>query len=172
MSYRVPEEIETERLLLRQFREEDWTDLHHYYSSEDATRYTTGRAFSEGETWRTLCGMIGHWQLRRYGPYALEEKSSGTVIGVAGFWYPNDWPSPEIKWALAPAYWGKGFASEAARAVQKAGVEYLPDLSLISFICKDNEASIRLAIAVGATFEEEVPFRGGTWHVYRHPTKS
>ncbi len=172
MSFKVPEEIETERLLLRQFKEEDWTDLHHYYSSEDATRYTTGRAFSEGETWRTLSGMIGHWQLRGYGPYALEEKSSGTVIGVAGFWYPNDWPSPEIKWALAPAYWGKGFASEAARAVQKVGLEYLPDLSLISFICKDNEASIRLAIAVGATFEKEMPFRGGIWHVYRHPAKS
>ena len=44
----VPEEIETERLSLRQFRDEDWRDLHQCYSDENATKYTVGRCFTEG----------------------------------------------------------------------------------------------------------------------------
>lgn len=169
MKYRVPESLYTERLILRQFAEDDWHDLHDYFSDPAATRYTFGRALSEGETWRALCSMIGHWELRRYGPYAIEEKASDRVIGICGFWFPNDWPEPEIKWALAPAYWGKGYAKEAALAVQKAGREYMPDTPLISFIDSANQASIRLAQSLGARLEKETEFRGGTWHVYRHP---
>jgi RimJ/RimL family protein N-acetyltransferase len=167
----VPTELESERLLLRQFREEDWSDLHAYYSSVEATRYTVGRAFSEGETWRTMSAMIGHWQLRGFGPYAVQEKTSGTVLGTVGFWYPGDWPSPEIKWALAPTYWGRGFASEAARVVQATAHRYLPKLSLISLIHPDNAPSIQLALAVGASFDGNIEFRGGQWPVYRHPRR-
>lgn len=170
MTFYIPETLETERLTLRQFRESDWRDLHRYYSSELSTRFTVGRAFTEGETWRTLCSMVGHWQIRGYGPYALEDKASGQVLGTAGLWYPNDWPEPEIKWALAPEFWGKGYASEAARAVQVIGRECMPDINLISFIHSENRASIQLAKAIGATFEKEIHFRGGLWHVYRHPS--
>ena len=172
MKFLVPEHIETERLMLRQFREDDWKGLHHYYSSADATKFTVGRELTEGDTWRTMCSMVGHWQIRGYGSYALEEKSSGTVLGTVGFWYPNDWPSPEIKWALAPSHWGKGYASEAARAVQNIGHSHIPDISLISLINADNIASIRLALAIGATFEKEVLFRGENWHIYRHPSET
>lgn len=169
MAFTVPETIETPRLILRQFREEDWRDLHAYYASEQATQFTVGRALSEGESWRMMCSMIGHWQLRGYGPYAVEEKASGRVIGTVGFWYPNDWPEPEIKWALAPIYWGQGFASEAARAVQQVGLRYLPGTRLISFIHSQNTASLQLAEALGATREQEVSFRGAQWVIYRHP---
>lgn len=169
MKYQVPAEIETERLLLRQFKEDDWRGLHLYYSDPEATKFTTGRAFTEGETWRIMCSMLGHWQLRGYGPYAVVEKSSQEVIGAAGFWYPNDWPSPEIKWALAKPYWGQGYASEAARSIQAVAHEFMPDIHLIGFIHSENAASITLAKAVGAVFEEERMFRGGVWHIYRHP---
>lgn len=165
----VPEALETTRLLLRQFRESDWPDLHEYYSDQNATRYTFGRPLTEGDTWRIMCGMIGHWQVRGYGPYAVEEKTSNKVLGTVGFWYPNDWPEPEIKWALARVHWGQGFASEAARAVQVAGRKYLPDIVLISLIHPHNRASIRLARAIGAEFERETTYEGGTWSIYRHP---
>ncbi|MEM8805855.1 MAG: GNAT family N-acetyltransferase [Cyanobacteria bacterium P01_G01_bin.38] len=171
MDFRVPEKLETQRLMLRQFQEADWPDLHEYYSDAVATTYTVGREFSEGETWRTLCSMVGHWYVRGYGPYAVEEKATGKVLGPVGFWYPNDWPSPEIKWALASQHWGKGFASEAARAVQQAGREFMPDISLISFINAENQPSINLALAIGAKLEKTIPFRGGNWHIYRHPSE-
>ena len=172
MKYQVPEQLDTRRLLLRQFQDSDWRDLHAYYADPTAMRYTLGRTLTEGETWRTMCGMLGHWQLRGYGPYAAVEKKSNTVVGPIGFWYPQEWPSPEIKWGLAPAYRGQGLASEAARAVQAAGLQFLPDIRLISLIHPDNQASIRLALAVGASREGTVTFRGEAWSIYRHPVPS
>jgi RimJ/RimL family protein N-acetyltransferase len=169
MKFLVPEKLETDRLILRQFRENDWPDLHEYYSDENATRFTFGRQLTEGDTWRIMCGMIGHWQIRGYGPYAVEEKVGRKVLGTVGFWYPSDWPEPEIKWALARHHWGKGFASEAARAVQAAGKKHLPEISLISLIHPDNLASIRLACSIGAEFEKEFLYEGSAWNIYRHP---
>jgi RimJ/RimL family protein N-acetyltransferase len=168
MNYLTPEFLETDRLFLRTFREPDWKDLHKYYSDEQCTKYTIGRKLTEGESWRTMAAMIGHWQLRGYGSYALEEKISHRVLGVAGLDYPNDWPEPEIKWGLIREFWGKGYASEAVRAVKKMWGEYLPELSLISLIHPDNTNSINLAKAVGAYFEKEYEFRGDTWSIYRH----
>jgi len=170
MKYVVPDYLETERLLLRQFRNEDWTDLHAYYSDEVATEYTQGRALSEGETWRTMCTMIGHWQVRGYGPYAVEEKKSGNVIGTVGFWYPNDWPEPEIKWALSRKHWGKGFAKEAASVVHKAGRQYIPDVHLISLIHKNNKPSIGVALSIGAKLESTIEYEGEPHGIYRHET--
>lgn len=165
----VPLELETNRLILRQFREDDWMDLHQYFVDEVATKFTVGRAFSVGETWRTLSSMVGHWQIRGYGPYAVQDKSSGKVLGTVGFWYPNDFPGPEIKWSLARQFWGRGLASEAARKVQQVGLEYLPDIALSSLIHPDNQPSIQLALALGACYEREVELRQQMLHLYRHP---
>lgn len=169
--FAVPERLETDRLVLRMFVGNDWRALHEHYSDVDCTRFTFRRALTEAGTWRAMASMAGHWQLRGYGPYAVEEKSTQTVLGAVGLWYPIEWPEPEIKWALARRHQGKGFASEAVRAVQRMARECLPDLSLISLIDRENAASIRLALAVGATFEREMAFAGGLFHIYRHPAR-
>jgi RimJ/RimL family protein N-acetyltransferase len=116
--------------------------------------------------------MVGHWTIRGYGPYAVVEASTGTVIGAAGLWYPNDWPEPEIKWALSRRFWGKGYASEAVRAIQVPAFRHLGGKAPISLINAENEASIRLAAAVGAQYEKTVEFRGSPWHIYRHPSEA
>lgn len=171
MDFLVPEILETKRLNLRQFIDEDWESMHAYYSDAEAIKFTFGHSLTQAESWRALASMIGHWHLRGYGPYALEIKSNKKVIGTAGFWFPNDWPELEIKWALSRQYWGMGYASEAARAVQKAAQKCFPHKPLISFIHSQNAASINLALAVNAVLEKHVDFRGGKWHIYRHPTK-
>ena len=172
MEYSMPDSIATERTLLRHFQESDLEDIHEYYGDEQATRYTTGKAFNLAESWRALVLMIGHWQVRGFGPYAMQRQVDGKVLGLCGLWHPNDWPEPEIKWALSREFWGQGYGSEAARAVQKAAAEHLPGLSLISFIQQENKASIRLAEAVDARLEKTLPFRGGTWCVMRYPKLS
>jgi RimJ/RimL family protein N-acetyltransferase len=97
------------------------------------------------------------------------DKDDGTVLGVAGLWYPNDWPEPEIKWALVPTARGRGYASEAARAVRSMAREHLPGVRLISLIAQGNEASVRVAEAAGAHLEREIDFRGSRAAIYRHP---
>lgn len=168
MNYLIPERLETQRLILRTFKEDDWVDLHRLYSDRECVKYTIRRTLTEGESWRTMAGLIGHWQLRGYGPYAVEEKSTGKVVGPVGLWYPNDWPEPEIKWALSRSYWGQGYASEAARAVKKMANQYIPDISLISLIFSENERSKKVAIKIGAKFEREIEFRGCVAQIFRH----
>lgn len=168
MKYYIPESIETERLLLRIPQEKDWTELLAYYSDEECMRFTAGRAQTEGETWRKVVMMRGHWEFKKYGPYVLELKSSKEVIGVAGMWYPNEWPEPEIKWGISPNYQKKGFAREAAEAVRIKAAEYLPDIKLISLIDKENVASISLANSLGCVYERDFELRGISCSVYRH----
>ena len=165
----VPRRIETLRLVLREFVHEDWSALHEHYSDPECTKFTFRRALSEGESWRAMASMVGHWHLRGYGPYAIEKKDTGVVLGAAGLWYPNDWPEPEIKWALNRKHWGMGFASEAVRGVQAMALLHAPNLQPISFIHIENAPSIKLATAVGANLEKVVEFRGGEWCIYRHP---
>jgi len=168
-AYLIPEQLETERLILRMFCEGDWRSMHAHYSHAAATRYTLGRSLTEGESWRLTATLAGHWLLRGYGPYALEEKATGAMLGTVGLWHPCDFPEREIKWAIHPQAWGRGLASEAARAVQKMARTAFPACPPISFIHRDNAASIGVAKAVGAYFEDEVDFRGGRFRIYRHP---
>jgi RimJ/RimL family protein N-acetyltransferase len=166
---RIPLALESSRLLLRMPLESDWRALHEYYGDADSVRYTVGTALTEAQTWRTLAGVVGHWAWRGYGPYTLIDKNEGGVLGIAGLWYPNDWPEPEIKWALLPVARGCGFASEAARAVRVMAREHLPRVRLISLIAAGNEASVRVAQAAGAWLEREIDFRGSRAAIYRHP---
>jgi RimJ/RimL family protein N-acetyltransferase len=168
MSFLVPEQLETERLLLRQCLESDCDVLYQYYSDEIITKYTSGKALTRAETWRSIACMIGHWQIQGYGPYALEDKESGQVIGISGFWYPGGWPEPEIKWGLLRPYWGQGYASEAARSILTVADEFLPDIRFISLIHYENQASIKLALALGAVFEKEIDFWWSRFRIYRH----
>jgi len=164
----IPERLETRRLILRPFRNDDWHDLHELYSDEECTRYTIQRTLTKGETWRTMACLIGHWHIFGYGPYAVVEKTTGNVIGPVGLWYPADWPEPEIKWALTRSFWGNGYAFEAACAVKKMVIDHRPVTSLISLIFADNKPSKKLAFALGAKFEKEIDFRGLKADIFRH----
>lgn len=168
MNYLIPDTLETQRLILRMFRESDWTSLHKYYSNENCTKFTYGRVFNESESWRMLNALAGHWIIRGYGSYALESKSNNEVIGFAGLDFPIDWPEPEIQWGLIHEHWGKGYASEAVREIKKITSQCIPDLSLISLIHPENHNSINLAIAVGAVYEKDYELRGTMCHIYRH----
>lgn len=169
MSHLIPDAIETPRLCLEVPREDDWLPLHEYYADAECARFTFQTALPEEETRRVVGSLVRHWERKGYGPYVLREKRSGSTVGLVGLWFPSEWPETEIKWAIIRKFWGTGYASEAARAVQSMTADHLPDLHPISLIHCDNERSIALAKAVGATLEKKIDFRGGVYHVYRHP---
>jgi RimJ/RimL family protein N-acetyltransferase len=175
----IPLAIATPRLRLRFPAERDAAPLQAYFGDEASVRFTTGRAFTAAETWRSVAGVAGHWALRGYGPYVIEQRienggvagdAMAPVLGLCGLWYPGDWPEPEIKWALVPAARSQGIAREAARAVLAMARVHRPDLTPISLIRAANAQSIALAQALGATFDRTLPFRGDDAHVYRHAT--
>src|SRR2546428_12320377 len=109
--------LETERLILRPWKPEDFEPYARFSADEESMRYLgrDGRPTDAAETWRTICLFIGHWYLRGYTFWAVEEKASGEFVGRGGPWKPEGWPDLEIGWAVDRSRWGRGYAAEAAR---------------------------------------------------------
>ena len=102
--------IETERLILRPIDpERDFEGWAKSMASEDTVRYLDGRVLDRAMAWRHMAAIIGHWQIRGYGFFSVEEKSTGDWVGRVGPWYPEGWPEPEVGWTISPDYWGNGF---------------------------------------------------------------
>ena len=112
---------------------------------------------------------LGQWALRGYGIFALERRSDGRFIGIAGVLQPADWPEPELSYSLAQHAWGSGLAMEAAAAARDWGFAQHGFARLASFILPDNTRSQRVAQKLGAVREGMVPLRGlqAEWWVHR-----
>ena len=110
--------------------------------------------------------FAGHWQLRGFGLWAVEERASGSLVGRVGLHFPEGWPERELAWALARPYWGRGFALEAARAALGHAFDSLAWNRVISLIDPDNHRSIRLAERLGERLEGEVTLRDYRLLVY------
>jgi RimJ/RimL family protein N-acetyltransferase len=149
--------VGTERLLLRPFQEDD-LDLYARMVGDAAVmRFIgDGHTHDREEAWKGIAQMLGHWQLRGYGLWALEERESGQLVGRAGLYNPEGWPGLEVGWLLARSYWGRGYATEAGRASLDYVWRELGADRVISLIYPENTASIRVAERLGETFERTI----------------
>jgi len=153
-------QLETERLLLRQWRLDDFDTYEKMCADEEIMRYIGGKAFSRIEAWRHMAYLVGHWELLGYGHFAVEEKASGRFIGRIGFLNPGGWPGFEIGWTLAREAWGKGFAIEGARRALDFAFKELDKPHVISLIHPENKASIRVAERLGEKVEGKIEVLG------------
>jgi len=161
------EVLETERLVLRPFREEDLDAYATMCADPEVMRYLLiGRTFSRAESWEHMATILGHWQLRGYGLWAVEHRQSGNLVGRIGFINPEGWPGFELAWTLARPYWGNGYATEGARAALTYGFEELNRTDIISLINPANGPSIRLAERIGESLQDSIEFRGKQVLVY------
>jgi RimJ/RimL family protein N-acetyltransferase len=143
-------QLETERLLLRMWREDqDFEPYARMCEDEEIMRYIGGKPLSRLEAWRHFAYLLGHWHLRGYGHWAVEEKATGKFIGRLGFLNPAGWPGFEIGWTLGKESWGKGYASEGASRALQYAFNDLDQPHVISLIHPDNLASIRVAERLG-----------------------
>src|SRR6266536_2754840 len=111
--------IETERLILRQWRASDVTANTMMLGDPLSARFITADRKPVTEPmagWRNAAIMAGHWVLHGFGMFVVEEKASGTFVGRVGPFYPPVWPGFEVGWGVAREFRGKGYAVEAARA--------------------------------------------------------
>jgi RimJ/RimL family protein N-acetyltransferase len=90
----------------------------------------------------------------------------GAFVGRVGLHYPEGWPEPEIGWAIARTYWGRGYAFEAATAALRTAFERLGWSRAISLIAPLNLRSIRLAERLGERFERNIVVRGHELSLY------
>ncbi|MGE0046703.1 MAG: GNAT family N-acetyltransferase [Hyphomonadaceae bacterium] len=145
--------LETERLVLRGWRGEDFDPFAAMMAEPEVALFLTAdqRPMDRVSAWRAMAVFAGHWILRGAGMFVVEEKASGDFVGRVGPWQPEGWPGFELGWGLARRFWGKGYASEAARAAGDWAFANFDLDAVISLIHIDNHASQRVAQRLGET---------------------
>lgn len=140
--------LEAGRVMLRQWCADDYPAYRDYYADPETAQYVGGVKDAQA-AWRHLASVIGHWQLRGFGVWAVEEKRSRRFVGCAGFWMPQEWPELEMPfWFLADAY-PDGLAAEALRTVLDHGLERFADVDFATYIPVGAAAANGLAASIG-----------------------
>jgi len=146
--------ITTDRLRLRGWAESDLDAFARLNANAEFIAYLGGGVpISRAESWRVMAMAIGHWVLRGYGLWVVEDKLSGEFIGRVGLLKMDDWPALEVGWGIHPEHFGKGYATEAAKASADWAFNNLDCDSLISIIDPRNTASKAVAKRIGSRFD-------------------
>jgi RimJ/RimL family protein N-acetyltransferase len=162
-------EIETERLRLRALRADDFEAYAEIMADPEVTRFLAdGRPLSRVDAWRQLAMILGHWELKGFGLWAVEEKGSGRLLGRIGCFEPEGWPAFEIAYTLGQHAWGRGYASEGAAAALDWSRTVLGQRDVCSVIKTGNVRSERVATKLGARLVETVPFYESTAGIWRY----
>lgn len=145
-------QIETERLLLREWRDSDLEPLAALSADPDVMRHFPA-PLSRDESAALIGRCRAHFAEHGFGLWALERKDSGAFIGFAGLGHmdfeAHFTPAIEIGWRLAKQQWGQGLASEAARAVLRQGFEELALQEILAYTALSNLQSQRVMRAIG-----------------------
>jgi RimJ/RimL family protein N-acetyltransferase len=160
--------LETARLRLRGLRGSDFEDYAALYADPEVTRFigNDGETWDRGRAWRHLAFAVGHWQLQGAGVWAVEERASAELVGVIGFWEPATWPGFELSGHIARRFWGRGFASEGARAAMAYAFNVLRRQRLISLVDPANHASIRVVERIGERLQGRIDHFGRQMLLY------
>jgi RimJ/RimL family protein N-acetyltransferase len=146
---------------LRAFGERDAKPLYEIMEERDVLRYFPSPLPPPFErVQRLVQEQLEHWQKHGYGWWALEQlQRPGTFIGWAGLQYLPETDETEVGYLLGSAYWGRGLATEAARASVRYGFEELGLRQIVGIVHPDNAASQRVLEKAGlARVERAVYF--------------
>ena len=154
-SLRAAEELESKRLRFRQVRDADFATSEQWCSRMEIMRYLGGKTFDRIQAFRHFAYLRGHWDFLGYGYYAVEEKTTGALVGRCGYTNQPGWPGFELGWTIIPEYQGRGYATEAARMLLPYAFDALDQSRVISLIHPDNAPSRRVAEKLGQRIEGE-----------------
>lgn len=134
----------TPRLVLRPWRAEDLEPFARLNSDERATRYLLHR-LTHAQSDALVARIEAHFEREGFGLWAVEVPGVAPFVGAVGLLVPSFTaaftPCVEVGWRLAPDYWGRGFASEAARAALNFGFDTAGLDEIVSFTVPANERS-------------------------------
>jgi RimJ/RimL family protein N-acetyltransferase len=144
--------IETQRLILREWRDAD-RELFAQMNSDPAVMEFFPALLTRAESDALVDRIEAHFAANGFGVWAAELKTTGEFIGFAGLWTPkfeaHFTPCVEIGWRLAAAHWGRGLATEGALAAVKYAFGQLGLKSLVSFTAVENLRSRRVMEKIG-----------------------
>jgi RimJ/RimL family protein N-acetyltransferase len=163
-------EIRTERLLLREIRDDDWPAVLAYQSDPRYLHFYTwtGRTEDDVRAFVSMLAALQREQPRRKFQLAITLPGDDTLIGNVGVRRKdgNDWEA-DIGYELNPLFWGRGYATEAARAIVAYGFDELRVHRISSWCIADNLRSARVLEKAGLRLEgrmrETEHFKGRWW---------
>jgi ribosomal-protein-alanine N-acetyltransferase len=152
--------LETARLNLRPFREEDIDRLAELMANPGFMRFSLG-PYTREQTQGVLDKFLSWEKAGLPSPFAVVRRENTEVLGYCGFLHHPEVPEEvEIGYRLHPAYWNRGLITEAAQAVRDHAFEDLRLPRVISLIHPENIPSGRVAEKNGMSIEKEITFRG------------
>ncbi|TGY90117.1 N-acetyltransferase [Marinicauda algicola] len=170
--------LETERLILRLHRAEDFEASAAMWANPDVVRHIGGQPSPRGEAWMRMLRYPGLWALLGYGYLAIEDKATGRFAGEAGLadfkreMSPSIEAIPEAGWALHPDFHGRGLATEAVGAVLGWADANLDARETCCIIDPGNTASVRVAQKLGFTGPQMARFRGSETLLFRRARRT
>ncbi|MGD0543171.1 MAG: GNAT family N-acetyltransferase [Candidatus Acidiferrales bacterium] len=146
--------IETERLLLRRWNEED-RELFYRMNADPRVMEFMPECMMRAESDLLFERINEHFRKHGFGLFAAELREERAFIGFVGLAVPSFkahfTPCVEIGWRLSADHWGRGLATEAAQAVVKYGFDELALDELVSFTVPQNMRSRRVMEKIGMT---------------------
>jgi [ribosomal protein S5]-alanine N-acetyltransferase len=147
--------IETARLRMRPFVTDDVDEIHRIWLDPGVRRYLwDDEAISRETAASVIDRSIASFEKSGYGLWAVFAHGEDSMIGFCGYCFFHDPPQLELLYGIASPYWGKGFATEAARAMIRCGFEEHLFDRIVASTDAPNLASVRVMEKAGRTFEK------------------
>jgi RimJ/RimL family protein N-acetyltransferase len=159
--------LQTERLLLREMTEADAAHLVRLSQNPNVTKYLPDLPLAGvEEAVRLLQAVVFPQYAHRIGRWAAIRTDTGEFIGWCGLKYYADVNEYDLGYRYFEEHWGRGYATEAARAVLRYGIERLRGARIVGKAMVGNAGSRRVLEKVGLAFEAYVVEDCGEVAVY------
>ena len=172
MSTGTIERIETARMVLARLRPEHGPEQLALLLDPrvSATLWVASEPLSERDVIDGLRAKVDHWERHGFGMWLLRDRETGEMVGRGGlqYTYTAGLHDVEAGWAIVPARWGQGLATELARACVEVAFEQLDLLEIVAFTLPDNIASRRVMEKAGFEYERDIVHVGLPHVLYRH----
>jgi RimJ/RimL family protein N-acetyltransferase len=170
--------IETERLILRPFVAGDLDAHAATLADPEVMRHIGGSPVNREDSWRRMMSGVGSWSLLGMGPWAVELKADGRMVGHCGFFQfhrdmqPPILGEPEMGWIFDRSVHGQGIALEACRAALRWADETIGAPSYPAIIDLENLSSMKLAERLGFVRQPDAVYRDAPMALFRRAGRS
>jgi len=159
--------FETERCLLRPLAAGDGYHFYHINSDPLVLKYTGDAPFDTLEKADDFIKAYNEYQKHGYGRWAVLAKKTGDFLGWCGLKYEPDTGETDLGYRFYYSNWGKGYATETAKACINFGFETLNLKSIVGRAYLGNDASIRVLEKCGMLLEKKMLYDGKEAVMYR-----
>jgi len=155
--------LDTDRLILRRLTLNDAEFIYRLVNDPSWLRFIGDKNVHDLDGARRYLreGPLDMYERFGFGMYRVEERASGTPVGMCGLIKRDTLPEADVGYAFLPEFRGKGYAFEAASAVLGYGHRVFGMKRILAIVSPDNAGSIRVLEKAGMTFERELEIRPG-----------